>query len=137
MQDAWADVKLLLLLNIIVLFSGGLAKRILVDGEAPAQTAGYWGDIYDVWHHSFPRSSGCAHASRPPLRVMVVCVPQVLVLWFGQFPDGTDSLASQLFAVAMATVGLGAFAIVLALVEQVLTYSPFLKPPLITFLGRA
>ena len=51
---------------------------------------------------------------------------QVLVLWFGQFPDGTDSLASQLFAVAMATVGLGAFAIVLALVEQVLP--PLPKP---------
>ena len=49
---------------------------------------------------------------------------QVLVLWFGQFPDGSESIASQLFAVAMATVGLGAFAIVLALVEQVLPLLP-------------
>ena len=48
----------------------------------------------------------------------------MLVLWFGQFPDGSESIASQLFAVAMATVGLGAFAIVLALVEQVLPHLP-------------
>ena len=54
MQDAWADVKLLLLLNGVVLFSGGLAKRILVDGEAPGQSAGYWSDIYDVRQTRFP-----------------------------------------------------------------------------------
>ena len=53
MQDAWADVKLLLLLNVFILFSGGLAKRVLVDGEAPVQAAGYWSDIYDVWRRSF------------------------------------------------------------------------------------
>ena len=44
----------------------------------------------------------------------------VLVVILGQeLPDGAASLADQLFALAVASAGLAAFALILALVEQV------------------
>eukprot|EP01025_Chloroclados_australasicus_P037823 TRINITY_DN38681_c0_g2_i3.p1 TRINITY_DN38681_c0_g2~~TRINITY_DN38681_c0_g2_i3.p1 ORF type:complete len:744 (+),score=121.86 TRINITY_DN38681_c0_g2_i3:179-2410(+) len=45
---------------------------------------------------------------------------QVMVLTFGQqFPEGDVSIQDQVFSVFVVTIGLGAFALVLALVEQV------------------
>jgi hypothetical protein len=46
----------------------------------------------------------------------------VLIVWFGEFPEG-QAIPGQLFDVFTAFVGLAAFAIVLALVEQVLSRS--------------
>ena len=47
-------------------------------------------------------------------------VPQVLVVVLGQeFPDAAAGAAEQLFSLAVAGVGLAAFALVLALTEQV------------------
>ena len=95
MQDAWADVKLLLLLNIVILFSGGLAKRILVDGEAPVQAAGYWSDIYDVWHPSLPSPSLCMptaplHITR--LKVMLIRVTRCWSCGLGSSRTGQTAL---------------------------------------------
>eukprot|EP01026_Neomeris_dumetosa_P011386 TRINITY_DN140928_c0_g1_i1.p2 TRINITY_DN140928_c0_g1~~TRINITY_DN140928_c0_g1_i1.p2 ORF type:complete len:119 (+),score=7.28 TRINITY_DN140928_c0_g1_i1:180-536(+) len=43
-----------------------------------------------------------------------------MVLTFGQqFPEGNVSFQDQVFSVIVVTIGLGAFALVLALVEQV------------------
>lgn len=46
---------------------------------------------------------------------------QVLTTWFGDFPEA-ESISRQVFSVTMAAIGLAAFAIVLALVEQVATW---------------
>ena len=44
----------------------------------------------------------------------------ILVVILGQeLPDGAASIVDQLFALAVASAGLAAFALVLALVEQV------------------
>ncbi len=43
---------------------------------------------------------------------------QVLIVWFGEFPEVPKGVAQQVFSIAMAITGLAAFAIVLALVEQ-------------------
>ena len=54
---------------------------------------------------------------------------------FGAFPEDVQGFPHQLFAVATATVGVAAFAIVLALVEQVSPalhvrcHFPASKPP--------
>ena len=46
--------------------------------------------------------------------------PQILQVIFGQeLPDTATSFAQQSFAVGVAAIGLAAFALVLALVEQV------------------
>ena len=48
------------------------------------------------------------------------CVMQILVVVFGQeLPDATANLVDQVFSLAVALIGLGTFALVLALVEQV------------------
>ena len=45
---------------------------------------------------------------------------QILVVVFGQeLPDATANLVDQVFSLAVALIGLGTFALVLALVEQV------------------
>ena len=45
---------------------------------------------------------------------------QVLVVVFGQeLPDETASVIDQTFSLLVAFIGLGAFALVLALIEQV------------------
>ncbi|KAK9903985.1 hypothetical protein WJX75_001909 [Coccomyxa subellipsoidea] len=45
-------------------------------------------------------------------------VYEVLITWFGDFPEA-ESFSRQAFSVSMAVIGLAAFAIVLALVEQI------------------
>lgn len=49
---------------------------------------------------------------------------QILQVIFGQeLPDTATSFAEQAFAVGVAAIGLAAFALVLALVEQVLMFA--------------
>ena len=43
---------------------------------------------------------------------------QVLIVWFGEFPEVPRGFPRQVFSILMAITGLAAFAIVLALVEQ-------------------
>ena len=43
---------------------------------------------------------------------------QVLIVWFGEFPEVPRGFPRQAFSILMAITGLAAFAIVLALVEQ-------------------
>jgi len=43
---------------------------------------------------------------------------QVLITWFGEYPEVPKGIPQQIFSVAMTITGLAAFAIVLALVEQ-------------------
>ncbi|CAL8470852.1 g10394 [Coccomyxa elongata] len=45
-------------------------------------------------------------------------VYEVLTTWFGDFPEA-ESISRQVFSVSVAIIGLAAFAIVLALVEQI------------------
>ena len=48
-QDAWADVQVLLLLNAGLVIAGGLAKRVLVDRSSTAgPLEDLWNDIFDV-----------------------------------------------------------------------------------------
>ena len=50
---------------------------------------------------------------------------QVLEIVFGQeLPDAAAGFAKQVFAVVVASVGLAAFALVLALIEQVMRQCP-------------
>ncbi len=52
--------------------------------------------------------------------MMLVLLAQILQVIFGQqLPDEATSFAQQSFAVSVAAIGLAAFALVLALVEQV------------------
>lgn len=48
----------------------------------------------------------------------LLLLAQVLIVWFGEFPEVPKTFAQQAFSIAMAITGLAAFAIVLALVEQ-------------------
>ena len=69
MQDAWADVQVLLLLNAGLVIAGGLTKRVLVDRSSTAgPLEDLWNDIFDVSgaflpHDSrdLPRSPGKKH----------------------------------------------------------------------------
>lgn len=47
MQDAWADVQLLLLLNFGVVVLAGLAKEVLIDGKEPS-IPDLWTNVYEV-----------------------------------------------------------------------------------------
>ena len=50
--------------------------------------------------------------------VLRCCHMQVLIVWFGEFPEVPRGLPAQTFSIVMAVTGLVAFAVVLALVEQ-------------------
>ena len=41
-------MQLLLLLNASLVIVGGLARRVLVEGNMPAQVVDYWEDVYGV-----------------------------------------------------------------------------------------
>ena len=60
--------------------------------------------------------------SQPGMRIRIwsLVLAQILQVIFGQqLPDEATSFAQQSFAVSVAAIGLAAFALVLALVEQV------------------
>ena len=69
MQDAWADVQVLLLLNAGLVIAGGLTKRVLVDRSSTAgPLEDLWNDIFDVSgaflppdSRDLPRSPGKKH----------------------------------------------------------------------------
>lgn len=99
-EDTWSDVQLLLWLNGFILLLGAAIQGSVVQkldptvlqtppGTSPLQSL--WTDMYEV---------------------MVVVLGQDL-------PDVASGLPGQLFAVAAAVVGLASFALVLALIEQV------------------
>lgn len=96
-QDTWNDLQLFATLNTVLLFLASVLKAKVIDpldNEADNSMSNYkhfWQSVYEA-----------------------------LVVVFGQdLPDTTASLFQQLWALMVAAVGLAAFALVLALVEQV------------------
>lgn len=96
-QDTWNDLQLFATINTALLFLASLIKAKLVDPLDPdadnnlSSFQHFWQSVYEA-----------------------------LVVVFGQdLPDTTASVLQQLWALMVAAIGLAAFALVLALVEQV------------------
>ncbi|KAK9800761.1 hypothetical protein WJX73_008207 [Symbiochloris irregularis] len=93
-KGTWNDLQLLLWLNLAIVVAGGLVKTVFVDtvsGQGPETAhSRFWQNVY-----------------------------QVVTVVFGQeFPDEASGAAVQLFSLAVGAVGLAAFALVIALTEQ-------------------
>ena len=89
-KDAWADVQLLLLLNASLVIVGGLARRVLVEGNMPAQVVDYWEDVYGVGvYTSWAVTRPLQHCKLPALlqhasdSSLLFVMRQVLAVWFG------------------------------------------------------
>lgn len=96
-QDTWSDLQLFMILNLLVFLSGAAVYRMLIrsiDSTAPppGDAPEWWSDLYQG--------------------VLAVVLGQALP------PDGSG-FPSQAFAVAISVLGLASFALVLALMEQV------------------
>ncbi len=96
-QDTWNDLQLFATINTVLLFLASVLKAKVIDPlDAEADNSipsfqHFWQSVYEA-----------------------------LVVVFGQdLPDTTASVLQQLWALMVAAVGLAAFALVLALVEQV------------------
>lgn len=96
-QDTWNDLQLFATINSVLLFLASVLKAKVIDpldNEADnsiPSSQHFWQSVYEA-----------------------------LVVVFGQdLPDTTASVLQQLWALMVAAVGLAAFALVLALVEQV------------------
>ena len=96
-QDTWNDLQLFATINTVLLVLASLIKAKLVDPLDPdadnnlSSFQHFWQSVYEA-----------------------------LVVVFGQdLPDTTASILQQLWALLVAAIGLAAFALVLALVEQV------------------
>ena len=96
-QDTWNDLQLFATLNTVLLFLASLIKAKLVDPLDPdadnnlSNFQHFWQSVYEA-----------------------------LVVVFGQdLPDTTANVLQQLWSLMVAAIGLAAFALVLALVEQV------------------
>lgn len=96
-QDTWNDLQLFATLNTVLLFLASLIKSKLVDPLDPdadnnlSSFQHFWQSVYEA-----------------------------LVVVFGQdLPDTTANILQQLWSLMVAAIGLAAFALVLALVEQV------------------
>lgn len=96
-QDTWNDLQLFATLNTVLLFMASLIKSKLVDPLDPeadnsiSSFQHFWQSVYEA-----------------------------LVVVFGQdLPDTTANVLQQLWSLMVAGIGLAAFALVLALVEQV------------------
>ena len=96
-QDTWNDLQLFATINTVLLLLASILKAKVVDPldpEADNNISGlrhFWQSVYEA-----------------------------LVVVFGQdLPDTTASLLQQLWSLMVAAIGLAAFALVLALVEQV------------------
>ncbi len=70
--------------------------------------------------HWMSDSTGCSHLTGSLMGEMMLKFPcmQVLIVWFGEFPEVPKGVPAQTFSIFAAITGLAAFAIVLALVEQ-------------------
>lgn len=89
-KNSVSDLLLIIAINFGILLLGGLLKMVLVD-PLEDTPEGFWANIYDI-----------------------------MIIVFGQqLPDADAGLAAQLFGVAAASTGLASFALVLALVEQI------------------
>lgn len=96
-QDTWNDLQLFASFNTVLLFIATILKTNVVD-------------VLDTGADS-PKS-GIQHFWRS--------LYEALVVVFGQdLPDSTANILQQLWSLMVAAVGLAAFALVLALVEQV------------------
>ena len=96
-EDTWSDLQLLLLLNVVVFIAGSWMLAILHEPELGDVDGS---NIFHTWWLS---------------------LYNVMKIVFGQdMPEAAEStLTSQLFAAGMVATGLASFALVLALVEQV------------------
>ncbi len=115
-QDTTSDLILILALNATVIALSALAKMLLLDWEGISD--GISDGISAAADSAASSASAAAAAS--PLLPLWRDVYSVMVLGFGEnFPGESAPPLAQAFSVAVATAGLAAFALVLALVEQV------------------
>ena len=103
-QDTWSDLQLLVVANLVIVSAGAalqarLAAALPTSAEAAAAAAASGVDAAPQWW-------------TPLYRVLVVVLGQDL-------PEEADGFALQVFGVATAVLGLASFALVLALIEQV------------------
>ena len=65
-------------------------------------------------------SSGCSQKTWSFMcdKTLKASCMQVLIVWFGEFPEVPKGVPAQAFSILAAITGLAAFAIILALVEQ-------------------
>ncbi|KAI7839964.1 hypothetical protein COHA_006285 [Chlorella ohadii] len=99
-QDTLSDLQLFLGFNVVVFLAGALFEGAVIraiDDTLPPPPAGS-GPLYTLWHNLYT--------------VLAVVLGQEL-------PAENAGLASQLFAVVVAIFGFASFALVLALIEQV------------------
>ena len=96
-QDTWNDLQLFATINTVLLVLASVLKWAVVDPLDPeadnsiSDARHFWQSVYEA-----------------------------LVVVFGQdLPDTTASILQQLWSLMVAAIGLAAFALVLALVEQV------------------
>ncbi|KAK9808551.1 hypothetical protein WJX73_007473 [Symbiochloris irregularis] len=92
-RDTWSDLQLFMALNFALVLLGGYLKGALLDpaGDGAFISKAFWERVYSI---------------------LVVVTGQEL-------PEETAGTAQQVFGLIVAAVGLAAFALVLALVEQV------------------
>ncbi len=96
-QDTWNDLQLFATINTVLLFLVSILKAKVID------------PLDDKADNSIPNFQHFWQS-----------VYEALVVVFGQdLPDTTASVLQQLWSLMVAAVGLAAFALVLALVEQV------------------
>lgn len=98
-QDTWSDLQLFVLINTVLLLGGAeLYGSVIraVDDTAGPPVEGFWGFWLDLYKGVF-----------------AVVLGQQLP------PDAASSFPAQAFAVAVSVLGLTSFALVLALMEQV------------------
>ncbi|KAI8477171.1 MAG: hypothetical protein J3K34DRAFT_515852 [Monoraphidium minutum] len=116
-QDTLSDLQLLLAFNSLLLAAGGAARGYLVSagaggGDAAAAAA--------AKAAAGGGGEGGAALAGAVLAGAWAGVYEIMVTAFGEgFPDKGAPIAVQVFSVMVAVGGLAAFALVLALVEQV------------------
>ncbi|PRW58011.1 hypothetical protein C2E21_3586 [Chlorella sorokiniana] len=100
-QDTWSDLQLFLGFNLVVFLAGALFEGAViraVDDSLPPPPAGA-GPLHTLWHNLYT--------------VLAVVLGQDLP------PAESAGWPSQFFAIVVAVFGLASFALVLALIEQV------------------
>ncbi|KAL4432522.1 hypothetical protein ABPG77_000459, partial [Micractinium sp. CCAP 211/92] len=98
-QDTWSDLQLFMILNMLVFAAGAWVEGVIrgMDATLPPPPEGA-GVLQQMWYDLYG----------------------VLAVVLGQdLPPGQAGFPSQLFAVLTAVFGLASFALVLALIEQV------------------
>ncbi|KAL4421226.1 hypothetical protein ABPG75_010517 [Micractinium tetrahymenae] len=99
-QDTWSDLQLFMVLNVLIFLAGAWVEGAVIrnmDATLPPPPEGA-GPLQQMWYNLYT----------------------VLAVVLGQdLPPGYAGVASQLFAIVTAVFGLASFALVLALIEQV------------------